>query len=226
MRILLIEDDIYLCEILQFELERAGYFTDICNNGQDSLAFLTEGIYDLILLDQMLPGLNGTEILKYIRGHQLDIPVIFLTALGETADKIQGLNLGADDYIVKPFDTGELLARIQSILRRPGTLCPDQRLIYHNFTYDPARGCLETDAGTFQFTRKEGALLEIFMQHPGTTIPRNRLLTRIWGPYAEIEDSNLDNYIYLLRRRLRSIPGGLMIRTIRGIGYRLEISHV
>jgi len=221
MRVLLIEDDLHLCEILTFELERENFIVDVCNDGEEGLYYILQEIHDIILLDQMLPSMNGMQILETIRKKKIQTPVIFVTALGESADKIKGLNLGADDYIVKPFDTGELLARIRSILRRPPVMANTQVLSYEDIRYYPAEKKLEHNGTVHILAKKEGELLELFMISPEKVLNRQQIISKVWGPTSEIEDGNLDNYIYLLRRKLASINSILQISTIRGVGYCL-----
>ena len=148
--------------------------------------------------------------------------MVLLTALGELGDKIQGLDAGADDYLVKPFAFGELLARIRSISRRPQTWEQSDSLHFEDLRFFPSEKRLEGPAGSCELSKREADLLESFLKNPGQTLPRATLLLRVWGPDAEVEDGNLDNYIHFLRRRLRALKSGLRLATVRGVGYRLE----
>lgn len=222
MRILLVEDDTDLCEILSFELECEGFQVDICNDGEESLYYVRQKAYDLILLDQMLPSMPGLKVLETIRREEIMVPVILVTALGEAGDKIKGLDSGADDYIVKPFHTGELMARIRSISRRPKQLQDPGQLTLGDISYFPLEKKLMHKDKTYILTKKEGDLLELFLKNPGKILSRGIILSRVWGPNAEIEDGNLDNYIYFLRKRLASVHSSLSISTVRGVGYCLE----
>ena len=213
MRILIIEDDKSLAETLRFQLEREHFETDICHDGVDGLHFIEQQAHDLILLDRMIPVLDGISVLKITREKDIYTPIIFITAMGALQDKVTGLECGADDYLVKPFDFEELLARIHSILRRPARWEGDKPLKYCN-------------KNSCSLSAREGNLLEIFLRNPGMTIPRASLLSRVWGPDASVEDGNLDNYIYLLRRRLKGVRSTLQLKTVRGIGYRLEVPYV
>ncbi|WP_434311111.1 response regulator transcription factor [Hominifimenecus sp. rT4P-3] len=226
MRILLIDDDPRLCDSLSFELKKEGFSVDICNDGEDALPWIRQSVHDLILLDRMMPGIDGLSLLKKIRAEGISTPVILLTALGELSDKVTGLENGADDYMVKPIAFPELLARIHSISRRPRNLEVPGKLTLGDLAFDPVG--LTLDCGSFSCTlsKREADLLEIFLKNPGQTLPRNLLLSRVWGPDAEVEDGNLDNYIHFLRRRLKTIQSSLQLKTVRGIGYLLEVTDV
>lgn len=225
MRILLIEDDEQLCFSTAYQLQNHGFHVDTCMDGEDAILFMNQNIYDLILLDRMLPHIDGISLLKKLREKNNSTPVIILTALGELSDKITGLDAGADDYLVKPFAIEELLARIRSINRRPRQWTDTEVLTYSDITYSPLTNSLSGPLGTCTLSKKEGSLLEFFIRNSSQILPRTTLLTKIWGPYAEIEDGNLDNYIHFIRRRLKTVSNTATIRTHRGIGYHLEESH-
>lgn len=222
MRILLVEDDLELCEILSFELECEGFNVDTCHDGSDSLFYIRERAYDMILLDQMLPSISGLQVLETIRKEHIMVSVILVTALGEAGDKIKGLDTGADDYIVKPFHTGELMARIRSISRRPKQLQNQMQIEFGDISYLPNEKTLIHKGDSYILSKKEGDLLELLLKNPKKVLSRGLILSRVWGPDAEIEDGNLDNYIYFLRKRLSSINSTLSLKTVRGIGYSLE----
>ena len=223
MRILIIDDDGQLCQNLAYQLKKKGINADICLNGEDGLEAAGKDIYDLLLLDRMLPGLSGTEVLSAIREDGIQTPVILVTALGDISQRVQGLDAGADDYLVKPIAFEELMARIRSIQRRPRNLTDGQLLRYHDLSLDLNSKILSCNGESCSLSRKEGDLLEVFLRHPGTVLARNLILTKVWGIDTEIEDGNLDNYIHFLRRRLRSVHSTMSIRTVRGIGYCLEV---
>lgn len=227
MRILLVEDDRNLLETLTFQLEKENFTVDACDNGEDALYYMEENIHDLILLDRMLPFIDGVSLLKRIRALGNETPVILLTALGELQDKITGLDSGADDYLVKPFAFEELLARIRSICRRPRQYQPKETLSFGDVTYDPVSSRLTGPQGTCTLSKKEGSLLKIFFSNPAQTLPRSTLLSKVWGIDSDVEEGNLDNYMHFIRRRLKSVSRHVFIRTVRGIGYHLEdTSHV
>lgn len=222
MRILLIEDDESLCETISYRLRQEGFSLDVCRDGEDGLLFARERIHDLILLDRMLPAVDGMEVLRAIRKEGIATPVIFLTALGQVNERTLGLNSGADDYIVKPFAFEELLARIRCVLRRPAALQTDQVLTYGDISYDPSSLILRRGTYASTLSKRLGDLLELFLRNPGQTLPRQIILLRVWGMDADVEDGNLDNYIYFLRRSLRKVGSCLNLATVRGVGYRLE----
>ena len=225
MRLLLIEDDKKLCHSLSFYLERQGFTVDICHDGEEGLLLIREQAYDLILLDRMLPSLDGASVLKKARAGQIHTPVILLTALGEVSDRIEGLNCGADDYMVKPFDFEELTARIHCISRRPSRWENSERLSFGDIAYDVLLHELSGNGKKFVLSKREGDLIEFFLRNPGQSLPRPLILSRVWGPDAPVEEGNLDNYIHFIRRRLQAVSSHVTLRTIRGIGYCLENAH-
>lgn len=223
MRILLVEDDENLCYTLQYQLEQEGFLVDTCMDGEDALFFIRERVHDLILLDRMLPSMDGISVLKALRREKIFTPVIFLTALSSLQDKITGLDCGADDYMVKPFAFEELMARIRCLSRRPPKWEGSSVISLGDISFDPDQKKLFCHTKECSLSKKEGALMEIFLRNPGQILPRQTLLSRVWGPDSEVEDGNLDNYIYFLRRRLRSVDSRLELKAVRGVGYQLEV---
>lgn len=222
MKILLIEDDENLCEMLRFQLEKENYEIEICHDGRDGLDLFLQDAHDLILLDRMLPTMNGLLVLKKARTAGIATPVIMITALGELYDRIEGLDGGADDYITKPFAFEELAARIRSLGRRTGKWEEDHYLTFSDISYDCSLRILTGPAASIQLSGREGRLLEVFLRSPDMVLRRSVLLFRVWGTDAEVEDGNLDTYVYYLRKRLAQVHSDLNIKTIRGIGYLLE----
>lgn len=222
MRLLLIEDDESLCLSLSYQLRQDGFAPETCHDGEEGLLWARQQGYDLILLDRMLPGMDGLTLLRQLRREGIHTPVIFLTALGQLSDKTGGLDAGADDYIVKPFAYDELLARIRCVLRRPAVLSGGDLLRYGDVTYDPGSLTLRRGTASTALSKRLGDLLELFLRNPGQTLPRQTILLRVWGMETEVEDGNLDNYTYFLRRSLRKVGSTLRLMTVRGIGYRLE----
>ena len=221
MRILLAEDDQDLNASLKYQLEQEGFDVDACFDGEDALYYARRPIYDLILLDRMLPAMDGGFVLKKLRKEGNSIPVIFITALGDLADRVGGLDMGADDYLVKPFAFEELMARIRCISRHPGRLEQNRQLSFGDLIWDIRENRLQGPCGTYSLSKKEGALLEVFLRNPDQTLSRSILLSRVWGMEFEVEEGNLDNYIHFLRRRLKAVGSGTAVVTVRGIGYRL-----
>lgn len=223
MRILLAEDDEGLNKALTWQLNSRGYSVDSCTNGEEALYYGKQNIYDVILLDRMLPDREGTDVLSALRKASVSTPVILITALGMVKDKITGLDLGADDYLVKPFDFEELLARIRCVTRRSPMLNiqNDDRISYRDITWSPREMCLTGPQGDCMLSRREGDLLESFLRTPEQTLARETLLLKVWGPDSEVEAGNLDNYVHFLRRRLKAIGSSLQIKTVWGVGYGL-----
>lgn len=221
MQILIIEDDAEQCGILKFRLEKEGYFVDTCNDGEDADYFLKNNSYDIILLDRMLPNKDGLSILCDIRRYGITTPVIMVTAIGEVNDRISGLDNGADDYIVKPYDFHELMAHIRCRLRRTANIDNTKDCSIGDIVYKANENVITGPNGSCTLSNKENELLEVFLNNYEQTITRKALLSRIWGSDYEIEEGNLDNYIYFVRRRLKNVGSNLSIKTIRGVGYKL-----
>lgn len=222
MRILLAEDDKQLNSTLTYQLEAEGFGVDSCLDGEEALFYGEQNIYDVILLDRMLPYMEGTNVLTSLRKAGITTPVILITALGTLSDKVTGLDLGADDYLVKPFAFEELLARIRCVTRRPHTLTDTDILTVADVTWQSSACILKGPSSTCTLSKREAALLDAFLRSKGQTLTRQTLLLKVWGPDSDVEEGNLDNYIHFLRRRLQIAGSGLQIKTIRGIGYSLQ----
>lgn len=222
MRILLAEDDRQLNSTLIYQLETAGFYVDSCLDGEEALFYGEQNIYDIILLDRMLPHMDGTDVLTSLRKKNITTPIILITALGTLSDKVTGLDLGADDYLVKPFEFEELLARIRCVTRRPHTLIDPETLTVSDIAWRITESVLTGPSGSCTLSKKEAALMDVFLRSHGQVLPRNTLLLKVWGPDSDVEDGNLDNYIHFLRRRLQITGSSLQIKTIRGVGYRLQ----
>lgn len=222
MRILMIEDDKNLCDIVSRQLQKEGFTVDTYNDGEEGMGIALKQAHDLILLDRMLPSLNGIRILKRLRLQGIETPVLMMTALGTLDQRVEGLDLGADDYLVKPFAIKELLARIRAIARRPVKWKNDSILSYGDISFDPVKRCLSGKEKSCSLSRRETSLLEALIRNEGQVLPREVLLSKVWGPDAPVEDGNLDSYIYFLRNRLKSVESQVKIKAVRGVGYELE----
>jgi DNA-binding response OmpR family regulator len=223
-RILVVEDDRTLRQALVFNLEREGYEVRVAVDGEQALAAARDGGIDLMLLDLMLPGMSGLEVLRTMRADGIDTPVVILSAKGGEIDKVVGLKVGADDYIAKPFSRPELLARVESVLRRErrAEATGDERLAEIRsgaLVIDPSRHLATFDGEPMRLTTKEFELLAHLSAHPGRIFTRDQLLTRIW-PFDFGGDSRtVDVHISWLRSKLRALDGHNYFRTVRGVGY-------
>jgi DNA-binding response OmpR family regulator len=221
MRILIIEDEKEISEGICTILENAGYQTGFAEDGKSGLDEIESGIYDLVLLDVMLPEMNGFDVLKKARSSGITIPVIMLTALSQTDDKIAGLDCGADDYLTKPFDAGELLARIRARLRRPEDAVSDC-IAFADIRLEQSTFKLYGKSKSVKLPRKEYQLLEYLILNHGQILPRDTLITKIWGYDEETEYNQLDVYISFVRKKLKFVESRTAIVTTKGIGYSLE----
>ena len=222
MHILMVEDDADLCGAVEIHLKKAGHTADMAHDGEDGLHFALQNAYDLILLDRMLPGMDGLELVSRLRKAGITAPVLMVTALDGVSDRVDGLDAGADDYLTKPFAAEELLARIRALSRRPVQWEQSSVLSRWGLELDVKLCTLQGPGGSCSLSKRESRLLEIFLRNAGQTMTRELLLARVWGPDAPVEEGNLDNYIHFLRRRLSAVGSGARIVTARGVGYRLE----
>ena len=214
IRILVLEDDVNIAKMIQATVYLGGYEAEICHDGEEGLEKMEQGNFDLILLDVMLPGMDGFEIIKK---RTVDTPVIFITAKQDVNDKVTGLKLGAEDYIVKPFEAMELLARIEVVLRRYNK--EDHVLTYGDIEVDKAVHCCKLRGETVSLTPKEFELLVFFMEHQDVAISRAQLLLNIWGYEFEGESRTVDIHIQQIRKKL-GLKDNLI--TIPKLGYRLD----
>ena len=222
MRILVIEDEAALADALEEILKQNNYTVDIVYNGAEGFDYASSGIYDLILLDIMLPGMDGLSVLKALRQKQITTPVILLTAKSEITDIITGLDAGSDDYLAKPFSTGELLARIRALFRR-GNHYIGEILSYEDLTLNKGTLELSCKKDTIRLGLKETQIMELLLSNSGQVIPKNLLIEKVWGIDSNAEYNNIEVYISFLRQKLNSLDTSVQIRTIRGVGYQLEV---
>ena len=223
MRILLLEDDQQLSAVVAEQLQKEGYITDCCYDGEEGLSYALNSLcpYDIVLLDRMLPVIDGLTILRAMRQKHISTPVIILTGLGELKDKIDGLDCGADDYLVKPFHIKELLARIRALIRRPAEIVDTALLSVFDLTLDQEHRKLQCGDRSVILTQKESDLLAVLMRMPEKTHSRSELIWRVWSENTEIENGNVDNYIHFLRKRFRELKCKTTIKTIYGSGFCL-----
>ena len=221
LRILLVEDDQDLCTAVKAHLLKEGYEVDPCGNGADAMDLALTQAYDLILLDRMLPERDGLSVVSALRRRGSTTPVLMMTAMNDIHDRVDGLDAGADDYLVKPFAIEEMLARIRALGRRPAQWESTYIIDYGDLSLDMEKHMITGPLGTRPISKREAQLFEILMRNPGQVLPRPLLLSRVWGPNAPVEDGNLDNYILFLRRRIQSVGSSVRIKTLRGVGYSL-----
>lgn len=221
MRLLLAEDEKDLSNALVAILKHNNYSVDAVYNGTDAVDYLESEIYDCAILDIMMPGLDGISVLKTIRKRGIPTPVLILTAKSEVDDKVLGLDSGADDYLTKPFETKELLARIRAITRRKFD-SSDSLLTFGNLTLDRATYELYTGSGRFRLTNKEYQLMEMFMLNPKIILSLERIYEKIWGFDSEAEKNVVWVYLSFLRKKLIQIGSSAEIKVMRKSGYMLE----
>lgn len=227
MKILLVEDDAELCSVIQKDLEKEKYIVDCVSDGETAMfyALNTEYAYDLAIIDRMLPVIDGLTIIKAMRKKGIRIPVIIITAMDALDNRIEGLDGGADDYLVKPFHIRELSARVRALIRRPADLQLSGKLQYGDLTFDKENRKLSSDGKSVQLTARETELFSVLIQSPEKLFNRDQLVLKIWGTSSEVEAGNVDNYISFLRKRLRELNSFCKITTVYGAGYKLEKNH-
>ena len=227
IKVLLMEDDLDLCRSIQQELMKNGYSADCCNDGETAMLYAlnTDYGYDLAIVDRMLPVIDGLTIIKAMRRKNIQIPVIITTGMSALDDRVDGLDGGADDYLVKPFHIRELMARVRALTRRPQQIQETAELSYGDLHFDYPNRKVNCNSHELVLTAKEAELLSVLMKQPETTFSREQLVLKVWGSNADIEPGNVDNYISFLRKRLRELYSRCEIKTIYGSGYRLEKSN-
>ena len=222
MRLLVVEDEAQLADALSEILKRNMYNVDTVYNGIDGLDNALTGVYDCIILDIMLPGMNGIEVLSNLRKEHISTPVILLTARSEVDDKINGLDSGADDYLTKPFVTGELLARVRALTRRKGDIVDDNKMNFNGLTLVKDTCSVAWKGSDVKLSLKEFQIMELLISNPKRILPKERIIEKIWGYESDVEYNNIEVYISFLRKKLASINAPVQIKTARGIGYSLE----
>lgn len=222
MKVLIIEDEYGLADAIRESLEREHLDVTIVTNGIDGEDEALTNLYDLILLDIMLPEKDGFEILKTLREEKIKSPIIILTAKSEMSDKLNGLENGADDYITKPFHMKELLARVKIILKRSANLDDTNILSYGDLTLDLSVGKLKCNSNEIAINGKELNLMEILLINKEQIVSKEFLTDKIWGYDSEAEYNNVEVYVSFLRKKIKLLKSKVKISTVRGIGYKLE----
>ena len=220
MKILVIEDERLLAEGLRTLLELRGFEVELVFDGESGAEYAETGIYDLLILDVLMPGLDGDSLARRVRARRVATPILMLTARGGVHDRIEGLNAGADYYLTKPFDNRELLACINALLRRQGAQI--DQLCYGNTSLD-LTGYTLSAAGTVRLSSREFDVMRLLMQMQGRSIKKETILTRVWGYDTNAGENNVEVYVGFLRKKLRAIGSDLSIEAIRLLGYHLEV---
>lgn len=221
MRILIVEDERRLAEALGAIMEEQKYSADVVFNGQDGLDYALSGQYDVIVLDVMLPKMNGFEVAHELRRQNVRTPVLMLTARDELSSKVMGLDSGADDYMTKPFAPEELLARVRALSRRQGDVQLDEAK-FADLTLNLSSCDLLCGSKSVHLGFKEFEVMRLLMSAPRAVVPKEELLTRVWGADSDAEDNNVEAYISFLRKKLFYLGSHTSINTLRKVGYRLE----
>lgn len=221
MRILLVEDEKYLALAVVESLKKNHYSVDLAHDGEYGLDCALSGIYDAIILDIMLPKRDGLSVLTELRENKIDTPVILLTARDTIEDKVKGLDLGADDYLPKPFHTEELLARLRALGRRKSELLNDGVLTFGDIGLIPHTLMLSCGDREAKLTLKESQLLEMLIKNTYAIVSKDMMIEKVWGYESDAEDSHVESHISLLRKKLSAVESHCSIRSIRGAGYTL-----
>ena len=222
MRILIVEDEVQLSEALGAILEKNNYIVDRVFDGESGLDYILSDIYDGVILDIMLPKLNGIEVLKKARKERISTPIILLTAKGEVEDRIIGLDCGADDYLPKPFYVEELMARIRALTRRKGEVQSDNLLSYGDITLNIGNLEIGSKENSIKLTAKESGLLELLINRKDMISNKDDIISKLWGYESEAEHNNVEVYVSFLRRKLSYLKSKVAIKAIRNLGYILE----
>lgn len=223
-KILLVDDDLNICKVTSIYLQKAGYEIELAYDGEQALRLFEQTKIDAIILDIMLPKLDGMKVCENIRSVS-SVPIIMLTAKGQTTDKIEGLQLGADDYMVKPFDPNELIARLQAVLRRTGDapISSKDLIVHGELEINTVNYTVSVNSHFIKLPRKEFELLLFLVKHPNRVFSREDLIEKIWGWDFEGEDRVVDLYIKRLREKLSKAKNqSIVIKTVWGVGYQLE----
>lgn len=224
MKILIVEDEVLLASSLKTLLEKKGFTVEVAYDGETGKDYAETGVYDLLILDVMMPKLNGYDLARQVRAERCATPILMLTAKGELEDRIEGLNAGADYYLTKPFDTRELLACINALLRRQGDQVDELR--FGNTALDLASGMLVCGAERVRLSAKEFDIMRFLLQSKGNNLSKEVLLARVWGFDSNAVENHVEVYVGFLRKKLASIGSNVRIEAVRRLGYHLEVADV
>ena len=222
MKVLIVEDERDLAEALKAVLEKSNYAVDLAYDGEYGLDCALSNVYDIVILDIMLPKKDGLHILKEIRNAGIKVPVLMLTALGEVRDKVTGLDIGADDYLPKPFHMDELLARLRALGRRGSELQIGGVIKLGTTEFSPQTLTLTNGTIEISLTLKESQLLELLVQYKGRYVSKETIIEKLWSFDADVDDSHVESQVSLLRKKLTNADSRIVIKTARGVGYRID----
>lgn len=222
MKILIVEDEITLANTLKSLLEKKGFEVELCYDGESGTDYALLGIYDLLILDVMMPKMDGYQVARQVRAKRCNTPILMLTAKSELEDRIAGLNAGADYYLTKPFDTRELLACINALLRRQGNQVDE--LVFGNTALDLSTSLLICKENSVRLSAKEFDIMRFLLQSQSRNITKEILLARVWGYDSNAVENHVEVYIGFLRKKLKSIGSNVRIIALRGLGYHLEVN--
>lgn len=222
MNILVVEDERNLADAICHILEQEGYNAEAAYDGKTGLAYAESGLYDAAILDVMLPGMDGFSIVRTLRQAQNDLPIMMLTAKTSTQDKVEGLDCGADDYMTKPFEAEELLARLRALTRRRGDVLLDE-VSFADVSLDLSTHDLSCGERKVHLSGKEFEVMSILMSSSARVVSKQDLLTRVWGADAEASENSVEAYVSFLRKKLHHVGSKVQITTLRMLGYRLEV---
>lgn len=223
MRILLIEDEKHLCEALVHLLKHNHYLVDAVHDGMDGYNYIKSDIYDIVILDIMLPSLSGLEVLRRIRMENIHVPVLMLTAKSQIQDKVLGLDYGADDYLAKPFDTEELLARLRAIGRRKNNTIEPDEISIGDIQYNNRTLSILGNHKVVSLSHLENELFYLLVDHKDYFVSKESIILKLWGYDSDAEDNNVEVYISFLRKKLKYVSEKVTINTTRNVGYKLEV---
>lgn len=224
MQILIVEDEVRLAEALGQIMEEQRYRADLVHTGLDGLEYGLTGQYDIIILDVMLPGMDGLEVSRRLREAHISTPILMLTARDEIVDKVAGLDHGADDYMTKPFAPEELLARVRALTRRQGEV-QSEVLLFADLTLNLSTRCLLREDREVRLGFKEFEVLRLLLVYPKMVVPKEEIILKVWGADSEAEDNNVEVYVSFLRKKLQFLESNVVIRTVRKVGYYLEVDE-
>ena len=223
MHVLLAEDDMKLGKLIQYMLEQNGISTEWVTTGDMIYDYAMYEDYDVLVLDWMMPKMSGVDACKKLRSDGYQRAILLLTARDSIEDRVTGLDAGADDYLVKPFEFAELMARLRALGRRSSQKIQQDMMDLGDFTLDRTSKVLKKGEQVIQLSPREFQIFDLLVQNMGIVVPRDIILDRIWGLESEVSSNNIDSYVKLLRKKLESADGQMIISTIRGVGYKLEI---